>query len=99
MILHAGGKRKWGWVKAPEPQRSFYGFVSYRDYPSVAFIKNQTGRVRTLLRIDATGTVANCEVIESSGVPLLDKRTCDIFSKRAKFSPALNVDGKPVPSS
>jgi TonB family protein len=95
--------RRWqaevGWVKPPVPQRRFQGLISSRDYPSVAFSRNQTGRVRTLLKIDATGTVADCTVIESSGAPLLDKRTCDIFLQRIKFDAALDENGKPVASS
>ncbi len=95
--------RRWqaevGWVKPPVPLRRFDGLVRSRDYPSVAFTRNQTGRVRTLLKIDANGTVADCKVIESSGSPLLDKRTCDIFLKRIEFRPALNANGKPVASS
>ena len=95
--------RRWqaevGWVRPPAPLRSFYGLVTSRDYPSVAFSRNQTGRVRTLLKIDARGMVADCKVIESSGAPLLDKRTCDIFRQRIGFKPALDANGKPVASS
>jgi TonB family protein len=90
---------EFGWVKPPKPIRSFHGLLSSRDYPSVAFSRNQTGRVRTLLKVGATGTVIGCRVIESSGAPLIDKRTCDIFLARIRFKPALDKTGRPVASS
>jgi TonB family protein len=102
-VCEADLARRWqtemGWAKPPVPEKSFFRLAGPRDYPSVAFAKNQTGVVRALLNIDAKGMVSGCKVIESSGAPLLDKRTCDIFLKRAKFTPALNAKGKPVPSS
>jgi TonB family protein len=88
-----------GWVRPPKPVRPFYGLITSRDYPSVAFSRNQTGRVRTLLKVDKTGGVVDCKVIESSGTPLLDDRTCSIFRQRIKFQPALDESGKPVMSN
>ena len=46
--------------------------------------------------IDEKGEMADCAVIETSGIAALDAQTCFIMRKRGKFAPAIGQDGKPA---
>jgi TonB family protein len=48
-------------------------------YPYQARIHHQTGTVSIGIQFDASGEAGDVEVIESSGVPLLDSSTCDFI--------------------
>ena len=72
---------------------------SESDYPSDAIQANQSGGVKLLLLIDEAGTVQDCTLIETSGIALLDSRSCAVIVKGAKFKPATDVQGRPMKSS
>jgi TonB family protein len=69
------------------------------DYPAEAASNGQEGDVQFLLLIDEKGSVAACQVLQASGVPVLDSMGCQVLRERAKMKPALNSDGKPVRSA
>ena len=48
------------------------------------------------LTVNPQGTLARCEVEESSSVAALDAYTCDVTTKRAKFRPARSSDGTAI---
>ncbi len=75
------------------------GWVTPADYPPEALREKRGGALRFLVRIAADGTPVECNVIESSGVPSLDEKTCSLIIKRAKFYPAQDADGRSVASS
>lgn len=56
----------------------------------------ETGRVGVALLVNAQGDVDRCLVTASSGKYKLDEFACIIFSRRAKFEPAINHDGEPI---
>jgi TonB family protein len=66
------------------------------DYPTVAISNGQSGRVKFALLIQEDGRVADCTIVETSGVPSLDSQACATLKARAKFEPALDKDGKPA---
>jgi TonB family protein len=70
--------------------------IKSEDYPGVALQKDQTGIVKFVLLIDETGRVADCTVIETSGVAVLDSQVCATMKVRARFEPARSADGKPA---
>jgi len=70
--------------------------VSTNDYPRAALRAEAQGRVGVRLRISRRGRVSACTVTASSGHPLLDARTCRIFTERARFVPARNDRGRTV---
>jgi TonB family protein len=74
-------------------------FFSDTDYPSVAVMKGQSGKVRFALLISEDGRVADCTIVATSGVPSLDSQACALLKARAKFQPALGLDGKPAKDS
>lgn len=80
------------------PQRAVGELARYfrsNDYPFVAIQQNATGVVRFAILIDETGRVADCTIIETSGVAALDTQTCNI-AQGAKFQPARGSDSKPA---
>jgi hypothetical protein len=66
------------------------------DYPADALQRNQQGSSQFLLLIDEKGAVAGCHVVVPSGTPVLDVMGCQVIRKRAKFTPALDLHGKPT---
>jgi TonB family protein len=69
---------------------------TWRDYPDQAQAAYDTGSARFAVLIDETGRVVDCTIIETSGVAVLDAQTCGIVKARAKFKPAIGLDGKPA---
>ena len=80
----------------PDPGDSLVGLARPEDFPADAMRLNQHGTVTTSLLVGTDGRVKQCDVIESSKSPPLDKRTCEIFIERARFSPATDNHGKPT---
>ncbi|MGZ8287409.1 MAG: energy transducer TonB [Allosphingosinicella sp.] len=69
------------------------------DYPEVAVMKGQSGRVGFALLIGESGQVADCTIVATSGVPSLDSQACALLKTRAKFEPARDHEGKPAKDS
>jgi protein TonB len=75
------------------------GLISGDDYPTDALRNEEQGKVTAKLSIDRRGHVSKCEIISSSGSASLDRATCSILARRARFTPARDVNGKPVPDT
>ena len=71
-------------------------YFSDADYPLVAVMEGLSGTVRFAILVGADGRVADCTVIGTSGIAVLDARACILIKHRAKFQPALDKDGKPT---
>jgi TonB family protein len=74
-------------------------FFSDGDYPDVAVMKGQSGRVGFALLIGEDGRVADCTIVATSGVPSLDSQACALLKSRAKFEPARDHEGRPAKDS
>jgi TonB family protein len=70
--------------------------IKSEDYPLAAIERNQGGRVKFGLLIDEKGRVADCTIIETSGVAVLDAQACTLLKARARFQPALGADENPA---
>ena len=77
-------------------QGTVQGLFKAEDYPGVALDEDQRGAVKFALLIDETGKVADCTVIETSGVASLDVQSCSTVKARAHFVPAIGADGRPA---
>ena len=66
------------------------------DYPQAAIRREEQGTVAYKLAIDARGRVSNCTIVKSSGSTALDKASCGILRRRARFDPARDAIGRPV---
>jgi TonB family protein len=87
------------WVVPPKPTADPRNLFSASDYPSLALDRGRQGGVRVLLSLDATGAMSDCRLIEGSGDASIDAVPCRVFRKRAKFTPALDANGRPVASA
>jgi TonB family protein len=94
--------KRWGvdvtWEVPAKPASDVRKLFTSSDYPNSALEQNQTGDVRVLMSVDEHGRVGECRVIESSQVASLDKATCSVLRRRARFAPGLDAAGKPVGS-
>ncbi|MGK2284862.1 energy transducer TonB [Pedomonas sp. V897] len=68
------------------------------DYPSASLRAEEEGVTRVRFVVNAEGRVEQCSVVESSGHPRLDERTCELVVRRFRFEPATE-NGKPVPET
>ena len=75
------------------------GLIKPEDYPWESVMEGGSGTVKVALLVDEGGRVADCSVIESSKVALLDGQTCAILRERARFTPATDAAGKKVKGS
>jgi TonB family protein len=72
--------------------------LSSGDYPADSLRNGEEGNVRIALEVDTEGKPTRCTVVQSSGHPALDQRTCQVGMERARFRPAHDQQGKPVDS-
>ena len=64
------------------------------DYPQAALRRGEQGTVAFALSIDRRGRVERCDIATSSGSENLDRATCSILQRRARFTPARDADGQ-----
>lgn len=64
-----------------------------------ALRKGEQGTVAVMLAIGSDGNVHDCTITSSSNSALLDAATCRILVRRAKFKPARDTRGNPMPDS
>lgn len=69
------------------------------DYPASAARAGQQGTTTVVLLIDQDGEVADCSIVGTSGVAIIDAQTCGVIRQRAKFKPALDTNLKPTRST
>lgn len=85
--------------KAASPRNTPAGWITDRDYKSRWVREEMVGTAKFRLDIAANGKVTNCTITGSTGHKQLDTATCDLVTKRARFTPSTGADGKPVTSS
>jgi TonB family protein len=74
-------------------------WITTEDYPAKAVRGSWHGKTSYELRIKADGTVDECSITQSSGHPILDKKTCELLKKRARFIPPKDNHGNAMPST
>jgi protein TonB len=74
-------------------------WASDNDYPTRALQLGQEGVTGFRLSVGSDGKVSACDITRSSGSPELDKTTCDLMRRRARFNPATDGDGNPTTGS
>lgn len=87
---------------APQPAQALqelHNYFSADDYPTQAQRRNAQGTVHFTLVIDRRGMPSRCAVDQSSDDPDLDRVTCEIMLRRARFSPARDARGRAVEGS
>jgi len=84
--------------RAPTPLSRPESWVVSDDYPDRELSQGRSGIVHFRLDVDATGKVVRCNILSSTKSDYFQSATCTGLTKRARFAPALNADGKPVRS-
>ncbi len=72
------------------------GWITEADYPASAKAAGEQGAARVRFLISTGGSVSECNVVQSSGSPALDSRTCELLLQRFRFAAARDASGKPV---
>jgi len=74
-------------------------WITNDDYPPGALRDNKEGVSRIAWQINEQGRVENCEVTGSSGSSELDQAACALITRRGRYSPAKDQNGKPIRST
>ena len=69
---------------------------SIDDYPATTLRLEAEGKVDVRLVVDATGRVIACAIEKSSGSEILDRTTCTLLKRRARFTPAIDRNEQPA---
>ncbi|TMM48103.1 TonB family protein [Qipengyuania marisflavi] len=69
------------------------------NYPRRAERDGTEGSVGVSITIGPDGRVSNCSVSSSSGSSELDSAACQGMTRYARYNPALNAAGDPIPGS
>lgn len=69
--------------------------VTAGDYPAESVRQLEQGTVALKYLVREDGSVADCQITQSSGWPILDDAACAMVTNRWKFKPATQ-NGKPV---
>lgn len=77
---------------APRPHHR-ERWITYADYPMKARRNRVRGSVEVTLEVNDEGRVTNCNVRKTSQSKLLDRETCRLLLKRARFTPAIGPYG------
>lgn len=81
-------------ITPPKPANERGDWFKLSDYPSDLQRAGKDGTVLFQLSVNTRGRVSNCVVTQSSGHAELDAATCKAVTKRARFKPAVDGDGK-----
>lgn len=79
---------------APRPRNDPSQWVTAADYRSVWINRELTGIARFRVEVGTDGRVRNCAITGSSGHAELDRATCDLVTRRARFEPARDRAGE-----
>lgn len=78
------------------PTEPSYSWFSDDDYPPAMLRGGYQGIVNFRLLVDETGRVTSCKIQVSTRPKEFDDVVCRAVTKRAKFHPALDSQGKPI---
>jgi len=81
--------------RGPVPLSNPAAWVTTLDYPVAALRANEQGATGFTLRVDKEGRVSGCMIKASSGSGSLDEATCSLVTRRARFRPAVDAEGRP----
>lgn len=80
------------------PRGNLVSFFSFKDYPIDALRMRKQGTTGVRYWVGVDGKVTDCKTVASSGSPLLDAKSCQVITRRARLEPARTKGGAPVAS-
>ena len=78
------------------PRNGPAGWITTDDYARADLVREREGTASYRLVIGSDGRVDNCVITASSGHSSLDRNTCRLIERRARFAPATNNRGDAV---
>jgi TonB family protein len=81
-----------------KPVKPLATYFDGTDYPTQSLRNESSGRTNVRIVVAETGQAQDCVVMKPSGDVALDKETCRILLRRARFLPAVDRAGKPMKS-
>lgn len=84
--------------RGPIPVTDSRHWIKASDYPYNMLRAGKRSLINFVLLVDAAGNVSDCRIQRSYGDEAFVRRTCQALSQRAKFEPALDEKGQPIPS-
>ena len=84
--------------RKPLPTQSPSTWLRSSDYPTKMIFEGFGGIVHVRLMIDATGSPTKCAIQGSTNPDDFERVVCNALMNRARFEPALDANGKRVPS-
>ena len=87
-------------VTSPKPQMAVTEIFSEDDYPAQAARQGWEGTANVEVEVSADGLVSGCNSFGKEPIrQILVIKTCDVISKRWRFSPALDAKGQVTQAS
>lgn len=80
----------------PVPRNGPGGWISNNDYPSSDLRRGNEGTANYRLVVGSNGRVDACEITSSTGHASLDRTTCRLIERRARFDAATDGLGERV---
>ena len=84
--------------RRPMPRTPPRGWLTPLDYPAGMLSAGKQAMVNFRLMVDEEGKPTACDVQRSYNDKLFDQVACSTLMRRARFEPALDAQGAPVPS-
>lgn len=63
-------------------------WISADDYPPSSLMSREEGASTVEYEVTPSGLVANCHIKESSGSAALDRATCQVLTRRGRYTPS-----------
>jgi protein TonB len=82
-----------------KPKNRISNWVTTDDYRDSWISRDMTGIARFKLSVSVSGKVQDCQIVSSTGHKALDKATCKLVKRRARFNPARDGNGDKVAGS
>ena len=81
-------------VATPASASAMADWITDADYPSAMSENDAQGTTTIAWTIETDGRVRTCRVVSTSGHVELDTAACAAIVKRARYKPAIGLDGK-----
>lgn len=85
-------------ARRPTPIGNPGTWASSNDYPTDMLRQGGNGLVQFRLDISETGSIAGCHIQARTNPDAFADLSCKMISKRGRFNPALDRNGKPIKS-
>ncbi len=82
----------------PRPMNNPGKWMSSKNYPGKMLREGQPGLVQFRLNVDENGQPTDCHIQKTTRHAEFDSEVCGAIMENAKFLPALDAEGKPMPS-